>query len=59
MQRYAVSREDVNSAIFFQLELAGLGSIGSDPMSLLRDRVIGYESVNPPTPEKTTFERYE
>jgi len=59
MQRYAVSREDVNSAVFFQLELAGLGSLGSDPMSLLKDRVIGYEPVATPIPEKTTFERYE
>lgn len=59
VQRYAVSKTDVNNAVFFQLELAGLGSLGSDPMKLLRDRVIGYESVNPPVSEKTTFERYE
>jgi len=59
LQRYAVSSEDVNTAVFFQLELSGLGSLGTDPMSLLRDRVTGYEPVIPPTPEKTSFERYE
>ncbi|NYT38782.1 LPS-assembly protein LptD [Allopusillimonas soli] len=59
LQRYAVSREDVNTAVFFQLELAGLGSLGTDPMSTLKERVIGYESTTPPTPQKTTFERYE
>lgn len=59
MQRYAISKEDVNTAMFFQLELSGLGSIGSDPMRLLRERIAGYESVTPPIPEKTTFERYE
>ncbi|NYT64664.1 LPS-assembly protein LptD [Alcaligenaceae bacterium] len=59
MQRYAVSKGDANSAIFFQLELSGLGSIGTDPMSLLRDRISGYQSITPSVPEQTTFERYE
>ncbi|NGM88569.1 LPS-assembly protein LptD [Parapusillimonas sp. SGNA-6] len=59
MQRYAVSKQDVNTAVFFQLELAGLGSLGTDPMRLLRERVIGYEPVTPPIPDRTSFERYE
>ena len=59
MQRYAVSAQKTNTALFLQLELTGLGSLGTDPMSLLTDRVIGYKPVTPPTPEKTVFERYE
>ncbi|MFT0546902.1 LPS-assembly protein LptD [Allopusillimonas ginsengisoli] len=59
LQRYAVSRGDANTAVFFQLELAGLGSLGTDPMRLLTERVIGYQPVSPPISEKTTFERYE
>ncbi len=59
MQRYAVSREDVNTAVFFQLELSGLGSLGTDPMKLLSERIAGYRSISPPVSEKTTFERYE
>jgi LPS-assembly protein len=59
LQRYAVSAKDVNTAMFFQLELSGLGSLGTDPMGLLRRTVSGYESITPPIPEKTTFERYE
>lgn len=59
VQRYAVSSEKSNSTVFFQLELSGLGSLGTDPMSLLRDRIVGYETVTPPIPETTTFERYE
>ena len=59
VQRYAVSSQKSNSAVFLQLELSGLGSLGTDPMSLLRDRIVGYESVSPSIPEKTTFERYE
>lgn len=59
VQRYAVSAQKSNSAVFFQLELTGLGSLGTDPMSLLRERIVGYEPISSPIPEKTTFERYE
>lgn len=59
VQRYAISAKETNQAIFFQLELSGLGGIGNDPMRLLRDRVVGYEPVTTPIPEKSTFERYE
>ncbi|HRL27230.1 MAG TPA: LPS-assembly protein LptD [Alcaligenes sp.] len=59
MQRYVVSAKETNKALFFQLELSGLGGIGNDPMRLLRDRVIGYEPVSEPVPEKTIYERYE
>ena len=59
LQRYAVARDEANTAVFFQLELAGLGAIGSDPMGMIRDRITGYQSINPPIPEKTVFERYQ
>lgn len=59
MQRYAVSSKKANTALFMQLELTGLGSLGNDPMSLLSDRITGYQSVTTPIPEKTIFERYE
>lgn len=59
VQRYAISAKDTNQAIFFQLELSGLGGIGNDPMRLLQDRVVGYQPVTTSVPEKTTFERYE
>ncbi len=58
-QRYAVSVKDANSAVFFQLELGGLGSLGTDPMSMLSRTITGYQPVTSPIPEKTTFERYE
>src|SRR5690606_10240132 len=58
-QRYAVSSTDTNTAVFFQLELNGLGSLGTDPMSLLNKSIPGYQAVTPPTPQGTTFERYE
>ncbi|WP_209304300.1 LPS-assembly protein LptD [Pusillimonas caeni] len=58
-QRYAVSEQDANTAVFFQLELSGLGSLGTDPMGMLSRTINGYQTVTPPIPEKTTFERYE
>ncbi len=59
MQRYAVSARETNKALFFQLELSGLGGIGNDPIKMLRDRVIGYEPVTNPVQEKMIHERYE
>lgn len=58
-QRYAVDANDSNTAVFFQLELHGLGSLGTDPMQLLSRSIPGYESITPDTPPATTFERYE
>nr|WP_249204739.1 LPS-assembly protein LptD [Achromobacter sp. Marseille-Q0513] len=58
-QRYAVSAKDANSAVFFQLELTGLGALGTDPMNLLNRSIPGYSRITPPVPNGTTFERYE
>lgn len=58
-QRYAVSATDANTALFFQLELTGLGSLGTDPMNLLNRSIPGYSRITPPAPTGTTFERYE
>ena len=58
-QRYSVALGDKNTAVFLQLELNGLGSLGTDSMGFLRRNIAGYEPVTPPIPDKTTFERYE
>ncbi|MCB5362510.1 LPS-assembly protein LptD [Pusillimonas sp. CC-YST705] len=58
-QRYAVSEQTTNTAVFFQLELLGLGSLGTDPLGMLSKAINGYQSVTPPIPETTTYERYE
>lgn len=58
-QRYAVAQEKTNSRVFFQLELNGLGALGSDPMKTIRDSIPGYESTEVPVPVRSTFERYE
>nr|WP_216605195.1 LPS-assembly protein LptD [Pelistega europaea] len=58
-QRYAVSKQKTNTSLFFQLELTGLGAVGSNPMSVLRDSIPGYQSVKDPAPVQSPFERYE
>jgi len=57
--RYAVSEKEANTALFLQLELSGLGSLGTDPWDVLTRTIDRYESITPPIPGTTTFERYE
>lgn len=59
LQRYAVSKQKANTSLFFQLELTGLGAVGSDPMDLLRKSIPGYQPVREPIPTQSPFERYE
>ncbi len=52
--RYALSENDNNTAFFVQLELTGLGSLGSSPETLLRRSVPGYGKISP-TATSTLF----
>jgi LPS-assembly protein len=42
MQRVSTATANANTALFFQLELGGLASIGSSPLNLLKRSVPGY-----------------
>lgn len=57
--QYAVSSSETNTALFFQLELTGLGSLGTDPMQALQRYIPGYQNVETPPSPATTYERYE
>lgn len=46
VHRFATNPDDTTNAIFFQLELSGLGSLGPSPVSLLRRSVPGYGKIN-------------
>lgn len=46
MQRFATSTQQVSTGLFLQLELSELVSVGSDPLSLLRQDVPGYTKLN-------------
>ncbi|GAA4340755.1 LPS-assembly protein LptD [Pigmentiphaga soli] len=58
-QRYAVARNNATTAMFVQLELTGFGGIGASPLMTLRRSIPGYESINPPPPPGSVFQRYE
>ena len=46
LHRFATNPDDVTNALFFQLELGGLGGIGPSPVNLLRRSVPGYGKIN-------------
>ncbi|THF64469.1 LPS-assembly protein LptD [Pseudothauera rhizosphaerae] len=46
--RFATTEEDVTQALFIQLELNGLASIGANPVGLLKRSVSGYGKINEP-----------
>lgn len=59
MQRYVVSVDQTNTAIFFQLELGGLGNLGQNPMGVIGRSIPDYQPINSPVPSISKFERYE
>ena len=59
MQRYVVSVDQTNTAVFFQLELGGLGNLGQNPMGVIGRSIPDYQPINPPVPSISKFERYE
>jgi len=46
VQQFATSTQQTNTGFFVQLELNGLAMLGSDPLSLLKQSVIGYTKLN-------------
>ncbi len=46
--RFATKEDDVTQALFLQLELTDLASVGSSPLDLLRRTVGGYGTINQP-----------
>lgn len=49
-QRTPTATNVATSSLFFQLELNGLSSLGSNPLQALRTNVPGYTRVNQPAP---------
>jgi len=45
MHRFATNPDDATQAVFLQLELGGLASVGSSPVNLLRRSVRGYGNI--------------
>ncbi len=57
VQRVTTATADANYAIFFQLELGGLASIGSNPLKLLKRSVQGFRPSNE-IPDATRQQNY-
>ncbi len=47
--RFASTTQETVNAVFLQLELNGISRIGSSPLDLLRQSVIGYTKTNDPS----------
>jgi LPS-assembly protein len=45
-QRFATATQQTNTGFFVQLDLSGLVRVGSDPLSLLKQSVPGYTTMN-------------
>lgn len=58
-QRYAIDPTQVNNAIFFQLELAGLGQLGQNAMGLLGSSIPNFENITNPIAPVGKYQRYE
>lgn len=49
LQRFATNSTTATTSVFFQLELNGLSSIGSNPLNMLARRIPGYGKVSAST----------
>ena len=45
LRRQALTSEDTSTSFFIQLELSGLGRIGSNPLGVLKDNIQGYSLI--------------
>jgi LPS-assembly protein len=48
--RFSTATQTATTALFFQLELMGLGSLGTDPLDTIRRNVPGYRKLEAPQP---------
>jgi LPS-assembly protein len=46
LQRLATKEEQSTDALFFQLELSGMGRLGANPLDVLKQSVPGYRPSN-------------
>lgn len=58
-QSYAIDPTQANNAIFFQLELSGLGQLGQNAMGLLGSSIPNFENITNPVPSVGKYQRYE
>jgi LPS-assembly protein len=58
-QRFATAVQTSTTTVFFQLELNGLGGIGTSPVETLRRNIPGYQLITPLPRQSGPYESYE
>jgi LPS-assembly protein len=58
-QRFVTSGDNTTTAVFFAIELNGLGSVGTSPVDQLRRNIPGYQLINPPPRQPGRYDVYE
>jgi len=58
-QQYAANATQRNTTLFFQIELNGLGRVGTDPLAALRRNIPNYQSINQITPLPSKFDNFQ
>lgn len=58
MHNFATATSQASNSIYFQLELFGLGKIGSNPLDILKRNISGYAQTNQLSSPAITHEPY-
>jgi LPS-assembly protein len=58
-QRYVTSATETNTAIFLQIELNGMGRVGTSPLSVLTRSIPNYRAINEITPLPSKFDNFQ
>lgn len=58
MHRLAIATAQSSNSIFFQLELFGMGKIGSDPLDILKRNISGYAPTLHSSTPATTYDQF-
>lgn len=58
MHQFASATAETSRSIFFQLELFGMGRIGSNPLDILKRNISGFAPTHQLSSPATTYEQY-
>jgi LPS-assembly protein len=58
-QQYVTSATEKNTALFFQIELNGMGRVGTNPLSVLTRSIPNYQLINQITPLPSKFDNFQ
>jgi LPS-assembly protein len=58
-QRYVTNATERNTAVFFQIELNGIGRVGTSPLSALNRSIPNYQMINDLSPMPSRFDQFQ